>query len=83
MFANRVLKIFGAVCEYVTGAWRKSHNEEPHSLCSLPCIVRMINQMEGSEMVGQVALVGDTRNAYKIEVENLDVKRNIGRTITN
>ena len=39
--------------------------------------------MEGSEMVGQVVLVGDTRNAYKIEVENLDVKRNIGRMITN
>lgn len=32
-------------------------------------------------MVGQLAHVGDTRCAYKIEVGNFDVKRKMGRMI--
>jgi len=42
-----------------------------------------MNQMKENEMVGQLAHVGDTRYAYKIEVGNLDVKRKIGRMICN
>jgi hypothetical protein len=37
--------------------------------------------MKENEMVGQLAHVGDTRYAYKIEVGYLDVKRKIGRMI--
>jgi len=40
-----------------------------------------MNQMKENEMVGQLAHVGDTRYAYKIEVGNLDVKRKIDRMI--
>jgi len=40
-----------------------------------------MNQMKENEMVGQLAHVGVTRYAYKIEVGNLDVKRKIGKMI--
>lgn len=40
-----------------------------------------MNQMKENEMVGQLARVGESRYAYKIEVGNLDVKRKIGRMI--
>lgn len=40
-----------------------------------------MNLIKENEMVGQLAHVGDTRYAYKIEVGNLDVKRKIGRMI--
>jgi hypothetical protein len=40
---NRVLRrIFGLKRDEVTGDWVKLHNEELHSLCSSPSIIRMI-----------------------------------------
>jgi hypothetical protein len=38
---NRVLRIFGPKREE-DGSWRKLHNDELHSLCSSPNIVRVI-----------------------------------------
>jgi hypothetical protein len=43
VFENRVLRrIFGLKRDEVTGDWGKLHNEELHSLCSSPSIIRMI-----------------------------------------
>jgi hypothetical protein len=43
VFQNRVLRrIFGLKRDEVTGGWRKLHNEELHSFCSSPSIIRMI-----------------------------------------
>jgi hypothetical protein len=46
MFKNKVpRKIFGPKKDYVTGSWRKLHNEELHNLYSSPNI-RMIKIKE-------------------------------------
>jgi hypothetical protein len=43
MFENGMLRrIFGPKRDEVTRGWRKLHSEEPHNLCSLPNIIRMI-----------------------------------------
>jgi hypothetical protein len=43
VFENRVLRrIFRPKRDEVTGDWRKLHNEELHTLYSLPSIIRMI-----------------------------------------
>jgi hypothetical protein len=42
VFENRVLRIFGAKRDEVTGCWRKLHNEELHNLYPSPNIIRMI-----------------------------------------
>jgi hypothetical protein len=43
VFENRVLRtIFGPKREEVAGDWRRLHNDELHSLYSLPNIVGMI-----------------------------------------
>jgi hypothetical protein len=40
VFGNRVLRIFGAMTDEVTGGWRKLHNEELHNSYSSPSIIR-------------------------------------------
>jgi hypothetical protein len=43
VFEIRVLRrIFKLQRDEVTGGWRKVHNEELHSLYSLPSVIRMI-----------------------------------------
>ena len=43
VFENRVLRrIFGPKRDWVTGQWRKLHNEELNDLYSSPNIVRVI-----------------------------------------
>jgi hypothetical protein len=43
MFEKRVLRrIIGLERDEVAGGWRKLHNEELHSLCYLPSIIRML-----------------------------------------
>jgi hypothetical protein len=34
-------RIFGPKGKVITMEWRKTHNEQPHNLCSSPNIVRM------------------------------------------
>jgi hypothetical protein len=53
----------------VTGDWRKLHNEELHNLYSLPNIIRMITSRR-MRWAGLVALMGETRNAYRISWES-------------
>jgi hypothetical protein len=52
VFENRVLRIFGAKRDEVTGGWRKLHNEELHNLYSPPSIITMTksSRMDGQGM---------------------------------
>jgi len=57
-------RIFGPKREEVVGVWRKVHNEELHNLCTAPNIVRVVKSRR-MRRVGQVARMGEMRNAYK------------------
>jgi hypothetical protein len=78
VFENRVLRIFGPKRDEVTGGWRKLHDEELHNLYSSPSIIRMIKS-RGMRWAGHVALMGETRNAYRILVGKPERKRPLGR----
>jgi hypothetical protein len=63
---NMVLRrIFGPKRDEVTGNWGKLHNEELHNLYSLPNIIRMIKSRR-MRWAGNVARMGEKRNAYRI-----------------
>jgi hypothetical protein len=62
----------------VTGSWRKLHNEELHNLYYSPNIIRMI-KLNRRRWAGHLALVGETRTAYKILVRKPEGKRPLGR----
>jgi hypothetical protein len=68
VFENRVSRrILGLRMNEVTGDWRKLHNEEFRNLYSSPNIIRIIKS--GSmRWTGNVARIGETRNAYRILV---------------
>jgi hypothetical protein len=67
VFEKRVLKrIFGPKSE-ADGSWRKLHNDELHSLCSSPNIVRVIKSRR-MRWAGQVACIGEGRGVYRILV---------------
>jgi hypothetical protein len=60
VFENKVLrKIFGPKMEE-DGSWRKLHNDELHSLYSLPNIVRVIKSRR-MRWAGHVARMGRER----------------------
>jgi hypothetical protein len=66
VFENRVLRrICGPKRNEVSGGYRKLHNEELHSLHSSLSIIRMIKSRRSS-WAGQVARMGNKRNAYRI-----------------
>jgi hypothetical protein len=44
VFENRVLRRIYGLKREEDGSWRKLHNDEVHSLCSSPKIVRVLNQ---------------------------------------
>jgi hypothetical protein len=68
VFENRVLRrIFGPKRDKVTGEWRKLHNEEFRHLHTSPSIIRMIKSRR-MRWTGQVALMGEKRNAYSLLV---------------
>jgi hypothetical protein len=52
---------------YVTGEWRKLHNEELHDLYSSPSMIRKIKARR-IRWVGNVARMGQKRNAYRLLV---------------
>jgi hypothetical protein len=63
VFENRVLRrIFGPKREEVAGSWRRSHNEELHSLHASQNIIRVIKSKRMT-WTGNVALIGEMRNA--------------------
>jgi hypothetical protein len=65
VFENRVLrKIFGPKREE-DGSWRKLHNDELHSLYSLPNIVRVIKSRR-MKWAGHMAHMGEGRGIYRV-----------------
>jgi hypothetical protein len=55
-------RIFGLTWDDIIGCWGKLHNEELHNLYSSPSVTR---RMRWS---GNVARIGEYRNAYRILV---------------
>ncbi|KAJ4435542.1 hypothetical protein ANN_18158 [Periplaneta americana] len=79
VFENKVLrKIFGAKRDEVTGEWRKLHNTELHALYSSPDIIRDIKSRRLG-WAGNVARMGEARNAYRVLVGRPEEKRPLGR----
>ncbi|KAJ4451496.1 hypothetical protein ANN_02959 [Periplaneta americana] len=79
VFENKVLrKIFGAKRDEVTGEWRKLHNAELHALYTSPDIIRNIKSRR-LRWAGHVALMGGSRNAYRVLVGRPEGKRPLGR----
>jgi hypothetical protein len=77
VFENRVLrKIFGPKREE-EGSWRKLHNDELHSLYSLPNIVRVIKSR--MRWAVHVACMGEGRGVYRVLVGRPEGKRPLGR----
>ncbi|KAJ4436919.1 hypothetical protein ANN_17051 [Periplaneta americana] len=78
VFENKVLrKIFGAKRDEVTGEWRKLHNAELHALHPSPDIIRNIKSRR-LRWTGHVALMGESRNAYRVLVGGPEGKRPLG-----
>jgi hypothetical protein len=76
VFENRVLRriLFRPLREEAAGDWRRLHNEELHNLYASPHIIMMIKSRRVG-WAGDVALMGEMRNAYKILVGKLEGKR--------
>jgi hypothetical protein len=70
-------RIFGPKGDEVTGDWRKLHNEELRNFFSPPSIITMINSKR-IRWAGHVARMWEKRNAYRILVGKLKVKRPLG-----
>ena len=69
-FKNKVLrKIFGAKKDEITGELRKLHNAELHALYSSPNIIRSLKSR--LRWAGHVARMEQSKNAYRVLVENL------------
>jgi hypothetical protein len=80
VFENRVLRrIFGPKREEVAGGWRRLHNEELHNLFTLPNVTRVFRSSVLS-WAGDVTLMGEMRNAYKIFAGKPEGKRPFGRS---
>jgi hypothetical protein len=60
------------------GSWRKLHNDELHSLCSSPNIVRVIKSRR-MWWAGHVARMGEGIGVYKVLVGRPEGKRPLGR----
>jgi hypothetical protein len=60
------------------GSWRKLHNDELHSLCSSPYIVRVIKSRR-MRWARHVVRVGEGRGVYRVLVGRPEGKRLLGR----
>ncbi|KAJ4425767.1 hypothetical protein ANN_27390, partial [Periplaneta americana] len=79
VFENKVVrKIFWAKRDEVTGEWRKLHNAELHALYSSPDIIRNIKSRR-LRWAGNIARMGESRNAYRVLVGRPEGKRPLGR----
>jgi hypothetical protein len=78
VFDNRVLRrIFGPKREE-DGSWRKLHNDELHSLYSLPNIVRVIKSRR-IRWAGHVARMEEGNGVYRVLVGRPEGKKPPGR----
>jgi hypothetical protein len=71
-------RIFGSKRHKVMGGWRKLHNEEHQNLSCSPSTINMVKSSR-MRWVGDVALMGEKRNAYRILVGEPEGKRPLGR----
>jgi hypothetical protein len=79
VFENRVLRrIFGPERDEVTGSWRKLHNEELHNSYFTPSTIRMIKS-RSMRWAGNIARMGEKRNAYRILMGKPKEMRPLGR----
>jgi hypothetical protein len=79
VYENKVLRrIFRPKREEVDRGWRRLHNEELHNLYASPNIISVINS-KMMRLVGHVACMRETINAYKILIEISETKRLLGR----
>jgi hypothetical protein len=62
----------------VDGSWRKLHNDELHSLYSLPNIVRVIKSRR-TKWTGHGARMAEGRGVYRVLVGRAKGKRPLGR----
>jgi hypothetical protein len=62
----------------VTGEWRRLHNEELRDLHSAPSIIRIIKSRR-MRWAGQVARMGEKRNAYRLLAGKPEGRRPLGR----
>ena len=79
VFENRVLRrIFGPKKIKVIWEWRRLYNEEIHALYSSPNIIRMI-KLRRRRWAEHVALMEESRDAYRILVGQPEGKKPLGR----
>jgi hypothetical protein len=71
-------RLFGLKRDEVTGEWRKLHNEELRDLYSSRSIIRIIKSRR-MRCVGNVARMGEKRNAYRLLVGKPEGKTPLGR----
>jgi hypothetical protein len=78
VFENTVLRrIFGPKTQEVVGRWRRLHNEESHNLEIHKKNIKVIKSL--TRWPRNVARMVEIRNAHKILVGKLEVKRSLGR----
>jgi len=80
VFESRVLRrILGPRRDYVTGEWRKLHNEELNDMYCSPSNVRVMKS-RGMRWAGHVARMGEGRGVYRVLVGKHQGKRPLGRS---
>jgi hypothetical protein len=79
VFENRVLRrIFGPKRGEVTEGGKKLYNEELHNFYYSPNIIRMLKSRR-MNWAGDVARMGEKRNAYRILMGKPEEKIPLGR----
>jgi hypothetical protein len=68
----------GPKTDWVTGRWRKLHNEELHNLYSSPNIIRIIKSRR-MRWAGYVARVGEKGNVCRLLPGKSEERRPLGR----
>jgi hypothetical protein len=71
-------RIFGPKKDEVTRKWRRFHYEELRDLYSSPSKIKIITS-RWMTWAGDVARIGEKRNAYRLLVGNPEGKRPLGR----
>jgi hypothetical protein len=78
VFENRMLRRIFEPKRDEVGLWRRLHDNELHSLCSLPNIVRVVKSRR-MRWTGHVAHMGERRGVYRVLVGRPEGKRLLGR----